>query len=336
MDRKNHISRFLLGLCGMMLLAGGLQSCIKEDRSDCGLDVQFCYTYNIVDADAFVREVDRVTLWVFDAANRLVAQYEEENVRDAEYARIHIPYLAAGEYTFVAWASSTDEEGEYADFEIPEIESGDSKEMLTARLLREADGVTHRYKLNHLLNGTLKTDITGGRQTVAIDMMKCTHTLRVILMPIQGDRIMAADDYEIRIEDRTGWLAYDASPYREDEVTFYPYLQEATSDPSATDGEAVSSALVAELNTSRLMVEAEPRLIVCDAESGEEVMNINLTWFLSLQAIGEHRAEWSDQEYLDRQDEYALTFLIDVDNRTWMKSHIVVNGWVVSLEDIEL
>lgn len=94
--------------------------------------------------------------------------------------------------------------------------------------------------------------------------------------------------------------------------------------------------MVAELNTSRLMTDAEPRLIISDAETGEEVMNLNLTWFLSLQAIGEHRAEWSDQEYLDRQDEYALTFFIDVDNNTWMKSHIVVNGWVVSLEEIEL
>ena len=65
-------------------------------------------------------------------------------------------------------------------------------------------------------------------------------------------------------------------------------------------------------------------------------MNLNLAWFLSLQAIGEHRAEWSDQEYLDRQDEFAMTFFIDADQGTWMQTHFVVNGWVLSLEDVEL
>ena len=334
MKTRNRIFRFIPWLCGILAISM-LQSCIMEDRSDCGLDVQFRYTYNVLEADAFAQEADRIKLWVFDADNRLISQYEEEGIRGIENFRLHIPYLPAGDYSFVAWAGSTDKQGEYADFNFPELTNGALMEELTARLPRESDG-THRYQLNSLLNGTLKTHVTGRKQTVVLDMMKCTHTLRLILMPTQGDWKMEADDYEIRIEDQTGWLAYDASPYQKDEVTFYPYFQEATSDPSATDGKAVSSALVAELNTSRLMTEAEPRLIICDTENGKEVMNLNLTWFLSLQAIGEHRSEWSDQEYLDRQDEYALTFFIDVENGAWMKSHIVVNGWVVSLDEIEL
>lgn len=334
MKTRNRVSCFMPWLYGILTVCV-LQACIKEDRSDCGLNVQFRYTYNILDADAFTQEADEVKLWVFDADNRLVAQYEEEGIREIDNFQLHIPYLPAGEYSFVAWARSTDKQGEYADFELPELNNGALMEELTARLPRENDG-THRDRLNSLLNGTLKASVTGRLQTVTVDMMKCTHTLRIILMPMQGDKVMSSEDFHFRIEDKTGWLAYDASPYREDKVAYHPYYQEATSDPSATDGETISSALVAELNTSRLMTDAEPRLIISDAETGEEVMNLNLTWFLSLQAIGEHRAEWSDQEYLDRQDEYALTFFIDVDNNTWMKSHIVVNGWVVSLEEIEL
>ena len=91
-----------------------------------------------------------------------------------------------------------------------------------------------------------------------------------------------------------------------------------------------------ELNTSRLIYDDEPRLIIRDTRGGQEMLNINLTWLLSLKAIGEHRADWSDQEYLDRQDEYAMTFFIDADNGTWMQNRILVNGWVLSLEEIEL
>ena len=44
-------------------------------------------------------------------------------------------------------------------------------------------------------------------------------------------------------------------------------------------------------------------MIITDTESGNRVMDIDLTWFLTLQAIGERHQDWSDQEYLDRQDD---------------------------------
>lgn len=334
MKRRNRNSRFRLWLCAL-LLACTMQSCIKEDRSDCGLDIRFRYTYNMLDADAFGREADRVRLWVFDAGNRLVAHYDESGVRGTNGFSLHIPYLPEGNYSFVAWAGSTDEEGEYADFEIPQPADNGPKEALTARLPREEDGRTHRYPLNSLLNGTLDAHVSGEQQTLTIDMMKCTNTLRVILMPIQAGEALQAEDFAFSIEGKAGWLAHNAELLQEDPVTYRPYYQETSIDPSAT-GEAVESAVVAELNTSRLMVEAEPRLLIHDTKNDREIMNLNLAWFLSLQAIGEHRAEWSDQEYLDRQDEFAMTFFIDADQGTWMQTHIVVNGWVLSLEDVEL
>ena len=160
MKRRNRNSRFRLWLCAL-LLACTMQSCIKEDRSDCGLDIRFRYTYNMLDADAFGREADRVRLWVFDAGNRLVAHYDESGVRGTNGFNLHIPYLPEGNYSFVAWACSTDEEGEYADFEIPQPADNGPKEALTARLPREEDGRTHRYPLNSLLNGTLDAHVSG-------------------------------------------------------------------------------------------------------------------------------------------------------------------------------
>lgn len=321
-------------LCGL-LLAWVPQSCIMDDTSDCGFDVQFKYDYNILETDVFGQEADWVSLWVYDSDDRLVEIYTEEGIRGREGYTMHIPHLAAGDYTLVAWAGSFDVEGEFADFEFAETGHGSGIETLTARLPRTEDS-THQARLNSLLNGVLEVSVADG-QRFTIDMMKIIHTLRVILMPTRGGQEMAVEDFEIFIDDTSSWLWYDASVYREDRVTYRPYYMEVSSaSEPGSKSEAISSAVVAELNTSRLIYEAEPRLVVRNSASGADIMDIDLAWFLSLQAIGEHRAEWSNQEYLDRQDEYALTFFIDMDTGTWMRGRIVVNGWVISLEDVEL
>ena len=43
----------------------------------------------------------------------------------------------------------------------------------------------------------------------------------------------------------------------------------------------------------------------------------------------------SDQEYLDRQDEYNLTFFLD-EHGLWTTSVIIINSWSVVLNDTEL
>ena len=50
---------------------------------------------------------------------------------------------------------------------------------------------------------------------------------------------------------------------------------------------------------------------------------------------GYYNREMSDQEYLDRQDEYAMTFFIDEGYR-WENTCIYINSWRVVLQDIEL
>jgi hypothetical protein len=49
---------------------------------------------------------------------------------------------------------------------------------------------------------------------------------------------------------------------------------------------------------------------------------------------GNYRKEMSDQEYLDRQDEYTMTFFLD--EGEWVSSVIYINSWRVVLNDTEL
>ena len=330
----------------LLLAALALSSCIRDDLSQCGLNIRFSYTYNMYEAEAFSQEADWVNLYVFDSQDRLVMQERHEGVRGNEDFQIRIPLIDAGEYTLTAVAGSSDE-GK-ADFLIPEMATGDPKSKLTFQTPASGSDVMDK-KLNSLLIGTYEANLDGLLQTVTISMMKCTHTIRVILMPLQGGAAIDPEDYEISIEDKCGILACDASPLGENRIVYMPYFQEGSSASNSSvagaspdDGSRgfqntraeISSAVIAELSTSRLMYDFEPRLKIRDAASGRELMDINLTWYLSLSEIEEHRAEWSDQEYLDRQDEYALTFFFN--NGLWFQNRIIVNGWVISMTDVEL
>lgn len=336
MKRTNYTSVFYsFLLCTFMSYM--FSSCIKDDLENCGLEVQFRYTYNMKNANGFASEVQHVRVWVFDAGGKFISQHWEEGDHLLNDFKLHIPSLPTGEYTLVAWAHSLKEKDEYADFEFPDLKPGATIDDLTARLKRKNN--TCQNQLNSLLNGTLKTTVTTGSQTLTVDMMKCTNTIRIILMPYRAGQKLNDQDYEFIIEGKNGWLSYDASQYKEDPLTYRPYYKETldadqTKTLTTKDGEGIDNAVVAELNTSRMLYDTNPRLIIKRKNTPKEVMNINLTWFLSLQAIGEHKSEWDNQEYLDRQDEYAMTFFVD--EGTWMQTRILVNGWVLSLEDIGL
>ncbi len=204
---------------------------------------------------------------------------------------------------------------------------------LSARIRRTENRVNH--KLNSLLNGVLQAEVSGANRHLTIEMMKCTNALRVILMPARAGKTLVSEEYDIHIEGRNGWLSYDASTYQADPVIYYPYDQKLEKREAGNDGGSeIDNAVVADINTSRILYGSNPRLVIKNTSLDKDVLNIDLAWFLTLQAIGEHKGEWSNQEYLDRQDEYAMTFFID--NSTWMTTRVIVNGWVLSLEDTEL
>ena len=325
-------TKYAISVLSFVLAMMSMTSCIHDNQDDCTLDLSFRYVYNMQNTDGFAHEVDVVDVYVFDNNNHFVGQYATSVAEDKD-CTMHIPLPTPGKYTFVAWARSMDETDDLANFEIPASEKCNAKEDLTARL-RQVNGRAD-HKLNSLLNGTLEAEVSGANRHLTIDMMKCTNALRVILMPSRAGQTFVSEDFDIHIEGNNGWLAYDASTYQVDPVIYYPYYQKLEQKSSGNaEGAEIDNAVVADLNTSRILYGTNPRLVIRNTKMEREILNIDLAWFLTLQAIGEHKGEWGNQEYLDRQDEYAMTFFIDGD--TWMKTHIIVNGWVLSLEETEL
>ena len=44
--------------------------------------------------------------------------------------------------------------------------------------------------------------------------------------------------------------------------------------------------------------------------------------------------EMSAQDYLDRQDEYSLTFFLDERDK-WIATSIIINSWKIVLDDVD-
>lgn len=72
-----------------------------------------------------------------------------------------------------------------------------------------------------------------------------------------------------------------------------------------------------------------------DKENPRKVFDHSLPWFLAL--CGERQGKnWGDQEYLDRQDHYILTFYVPDKRDYTLDAKVKVNGWVLNLQNTDL
>ena len=334
--RRTSISYLMACLTTLMLLT---TSCIRDEQDDCGLNLTFHYTYNIKDADAFTNETDSAMLYIFDNYGNFLRRQAAGKNQLRSGTTMHISDLPKGVYRFVAFAQSATQTDQKANFLFPILKKGSRMDDLTAKL--ETENNISQTKLNNLLNGTLTANVTGVGQALDMNMMKLTHTLRIILVPTGNDapKYLNAANYDFKVTDNNTLLGYDGTRLSGDSVTYTPYLAQTATDDA---GSNIHSAVLAELSFSRLFADGKPQLVIRDKLNNVEVININLTWFLTLTELEEHRSVWSNQEYLDRQDEYAIIFYLSVkpspgsNDDTWMLTRIIINGWVLNPVDIAL
>ena len=74
-------------------------------------------------------------------------------------------------------------------------------------------------------------------------------------------------------------------------------------------------------------------LRVTNKERGEEVLRLPLADY-ALMVKGYYHKDMTNQEYLDRQDEYSLTLFLN--EGKWASAEIVINGWHVVPNNTEL
>jgi len=357
----NLLSTYL-GRTGRAWLAAAaaccaLMSCdnaIYDYEGDCSVTyrVEFRYVKNMKWADAFAREVKSVHLYAFDTEGLLVWQRAERGDALAEKGYAMKLDLPAGDYRLVAWCG-LENDGERAEsFSVPEAHVGRTRiEELQCRLNRTsgAGGACCKEKLYPLFHGMLDVSLPESDDkedfVYPMELTKNTNHVRVILQHLSGEDV-DVDDFTFRIEEANGLMNYDNAllpdenivyrAYRTDSGTAglgiddYPEKRAAALRPAAA-GEGITSVsvAVADLSIGRLVADRDAMLII-ETAAGGSVARIPLTDYALM--LGSDAAE--GQDFLDRQDEYALTFFLDSRDK-WIETSIIINSWKLVLDKVD-
>ena len=163
-----------------------------------------------------------------------------------------------------------------------------------------------------------------------MSLMKDTNVVRIMLHEMSGQEI-DADHFIFEIKDNNGLYNWDNTLLDDEEITYLPWSQE-TGRADVEESRAVTSISVAlaELTIGRMSAEKSPILYIKNSETGEDIVRIPLADY-ALLIKGKYNQKMGNQEYLDRQDEYSMTFFLD--EGVWLDAYILINSWRVVLSN---
>jgi hypothetical protein len=364
-------------VCFSAIALTTMSSCIKEDMDDCPpaiskVALQFDYTYNVKQADAFAAEVKNINVYAFDENGKFFDSYIESREKFETGHTMEITGLKDGKYTFVCLARDRQvmsrAEDDEMEFSFASLTPGVSTiDDLTERMGKDnGEEIKNDKEFAALYTAKTQVDFqrlnqNGNEGTVVtstLSLMKCTKTYRIVLLPYENDQAdFKPENFDVRIEGSSAWLDHKGEKVKNERITYLPYNMErrANYDGAHTEvnEEPVDQALIYDLSSSRMFERQNDRRVVRDGDKNNyddkriiitdlrdkdnpiELFNHSLPWFLAL--CGEKvNPNWDDQEYLDREDHYVLMFYVS-DKRDYnMITKVNVNGWNVNIKDTEL
>ncbi len=364
-------------VCFSAIALTTMSSCIKEDMDDCPpaiskVALQFDYTYNVKQADAFAAEVKNINVYAFDENGKFFDSYIESREKFETGHTMEITGLKDGKYTFICLARDRQvmsrAEDDEMEFSFASLTPGVSTiDDLTVRMGKDnSEEIKNDKEFAALYTAKTQVDFqrlnqNGNEGTVVtstLSLMKCTKTYRIVLLPYENDQAdFKPENFDVRIEGSAAWLDHKGEKVKNEGITYLPYNMErrANYDGAHTEvnEEPVDQALIYDLSSSRMFerqsdrravrdgdksIYDDKRIIITDLRDKDnpiELFNHSLPWFLAL--CGEKvNQNWDDQEYLDREDHYVLMFYVS-DKRDYnMITKVNVNGWNVNLKDTEL
>ena len=315
------------------VLTLGLVSCeyIHEDLKPCDHYLHFTYTHNMKFADAFQHELvcqeeaKTAELFIFDGDGKFLSS-QSLPTETLQENRIRLN-LDPGKYKLLAWAGLND-----TDYTWTKPAAGESMDEWLMSV-RQDKGVVAR-ELSGLFQGTLELTIpSGGETDTEFPLVKNTNKIRLALIDANSGTGLQADDFTILATTHNGDLNAQNQPVADDAVLWKPYLQQVET-VADTEGGTAMQAVVAELNTMRLMESSQTSLQL--SHKGEEApfLQVDLTDFLLLTQMESH--DLDAQEYLDRQDEYTIVVYLDIVDGKAHCLEVIVNAWTIRLDDVNL
>ncbi len=315
-------------ICISLVTALSLSGCVTEDFPECPNEymLRIVYDRNMLFADAFASQVKSVDIKVFDSeTGHMVFHHSEEGTPlsvDGYRASLPVP---PGTYDILCWGGMA--EGISFGYADPAADILQNNNVL----LRMENGLS-KDRLDNLYHGLLQhvtfvdnNDIGSIEpQTAAIYLTKNTNRINVILHNLDGTE-MDESDFTFTVSSVNAGMGYDNSLDPQGKVKYYPWHISSIGSVDAS-GVLVPSVISAEFSTGRLTTAFSSRLDIIRNSDGERIISIPLERNLLLYK-GEFHSSMTDQEYLDRQDDYTLTFILDKNNNWDKAAMIYINDW---------
>ena len=326
-----------------------LASCdseIYDYEGDCTpkFKVGFRYDMNMKFVDAFSTEVKSVSLYIFDSNGKFVKSYE--STVDAMAANDYLldVDLVPGKYSLLAWCGLNDGLNSY---DVPSLTPGSStKQELKNTLKRQsADGKAVVGEIDQLYHGMVDAVFPDeeGVHTAIVPLTKDTNRLKVVLQDLTNSKNVS--DFKVFVTAENGKMDYDNSLMADELLTYEPYFSQVGSSEiivSTRAGEQSGgntyNLLMTEMNFGRLVKNWRTpyKLHITDA-SGNNLITVSLVE-LFLLVKGKENQNMDDQEYLDREDDFNMTFFLygsGEETETYISAEIIINDWKVVLQDVE-
>lgn len=330
---KNKLALSLIALSGCLLSGCGW---VHEDLELCPaqLRIRFVYDYNLKWADAFPHEVTSVNVWAFDKSGKFVWSGSDNGARLAEKDYYLETPLTEGEYDFVTWCGLHDN----SSFDLATY-TPTSKEDLEVKLntLTQNNENVSDKQLGNLYHGYV-SDIsyeidpyTPTFKYVTIPLMRDTKNIVFMLQHLDGSPI-EQQDFSLTITDNNGLLDWNNNVLNSPLITYKPWetvYGQVTAPDQNTKTRDITTvcSLRFNLTTNRLMAGSNAVLTVHRNWDDRDIIRIPLIDYLLL--VKGHYGDISDQEYLDRQDDYSMIFFIDPNSNWYQNSIIYINSWAV-------
>ena len=311
---------------------------VFDGQGDCGVYISFEYNYNMKFANAFAHEVNSVALYVFDENDTLIEQTTTADKEALSKDKFEmLLQLAPGKYHLLAWGGLMNEESFdlLADAKIGETKIQDLQVKMHRHYNDNGQAVVDEDLLP-LYHGEMAIEVSDADGTYrhTMSLMKNTNVVRILLHEMSGHEANA-DDFIFEIEDSNGYYNWDNTLLEDEQITYRAWYKESVSTDVEQSSRAVESVggALAELTIGRIRADKSPVLRIRNSETGEDVLRIPLADY-ALLVKGKYNEPMSNQEYLDRQDEYSLTFFLD--EGEWVSSVIYINSWRIVFNNTEL
>lgn len=340
----------------------GCDSAIYDDEGDCDIHyrLRFRFDYNLMWADAFPHHVHSVAVYAFHPDGTFAWQREESGLHlAADGYMMNLDGVTPGEYRLIAWCGMENSflGTQPESFTLPELTPGVSTESeLQCRMerLRHADGSAYSesdlWPLFHGMVADVEIidpeSLEADGQTVVYEcsLKKDTNRVRVILQQLSGDDL-DVNNFTFRIQSDNGHMAHDNEVLDDETITYRPWNTESgvagVGQPGlAAPGRAGDDlsftpvrVAIADLTVGRLIYGRPMTLMVTNTKN-ETVASIPLVDY-AVMVKGNYPEPMDEQEYLDREDTYTLTFFLD-SSQKWAGVSVFINSWRVLSKDVNI